>query len=91
MSIKAEINKILPNFYISPTEPMIADYFAKPLQGMLFYKFRDAIMGIDQNDLELYQRNFDEVIKKYEQLKREAEAAAAADSTHALSTSSGSG
>ena len=35
-------------------------------------------MGIGQNDLELYQRNFDEVIKKYEQLKREAEAAAAA-------------
>ena len=61
-----------------PTEPVIADYFTKPLQGMLFYKYRDAIMGIGQSDLELYHRNFDEVTKKYEQLKREAEAAAAA-------------
>ena len=61
-----------------PTEPVIADYFTKPLQGVLFYTFRDAIMGIDQNDLEIYQRNFDEVIKKYKELKREAEAAAAA-------------
>ena len=61
-----------------PTEPMIAGYFTKPLQGMLFYKFRDAIMGIGQSGLELCQRNFDAAIKKYEQLKREAEAAAAA-------------
>ena len=61
-----------------PTESMIADYFTKPLQGALFFKLRDAIMGIGQNDLEIYQRNFDEVIKKYEELKREAEAAAAA-------------
>ena len=61
-----------------PAEPVAAGYLAKPLQGALFFKFRDAIMGIDQNDLEIYQRNFDEVIKKYEELKREAEAAAAA-------------
>ena len=25
---------------------MIADYFTKPLQGELFYKFRDQIMGV---------------------------------------------
>ena len=29
-----------------PTEIMIADYFTKPLQGRLFEKFRDVIMGI---------------------------------------------
>ena len=57
---------------------MAAGYFAKPLQGMLFRKLRDAIMGISQNDLEIYQRNFDEATKKYEQLEMEAEAAAAA-------------
>ena len=61
-----------------PTESMIADYFTKPLQGVLFYKFRDAIMGTGQSGLELCQRNFDAATKKYEQLKREAEAAAAA-------------
>ena len=25
---------------------MIADYFTKPLQGSLFHKFRNAILGI---------------------------------------------
>ena len=29
-----------------PTEIMIADFFTKPLQGSLFIKFRDIIMGI---------------------------------------------
>ena len=28
-----------------PTEKMIADYFTKPLQGQLFRKFRDVILG----------------------------------------------
>jgi hypothetical protein len=29
-----------------PTGEMVADYFTKPLQGELFYKFRDLIMGV---------------------------------------------
>jgi Reverse transcriptase (RNA-dependent DNA polymerase) len=29
-----------------PTAKMIADYFTKPLQGALFVKFRDLVMGI---------------------------------------------
>jgi hypothetical protein len=29
-----------------PTKQMVADYFTKPLQGVLFYKFRDQIMGV---------------------------------------------
>jgi hypothetical protein len=29
-----------------PTKEMIADYFTKPLQGILFYKFRDQILGV---------------------------------------------
>jgi hypothetical protein len=29
-----------------PTKDMVADYFTKPLQGQLFYKFRDQIMGV---------------------------------------------
>ena len=29
-----------------PTERMIADYFTKPLQGSLFRKMRDIIIGI---------------------------------------------
>jgi hypothetical protein len=30
-----------------PTKEMIADYFTKPLQGVLFYQMRDHIMNID--------------------------------------------
>jgi len=30
-----------------PTKEMLADYFTKPLQGVLFYKLRDSIMNID--------------------------------------------
>ena len=29
-----------------PTERMIADYYTKPLQGALFRKFRDILMGL---------------------------------------------
>ena len=29
-----------------PTKKMVADYFTKPLQGALFYKLRDQIMGV---------------------------------------------
>ena len=29
-----------------PTKEMVVDYFTKPLQGELFYKFRDQIMGL---------------------------------------------
>jgi hypothetical protein len=30
-----------------PTGEMLVDFFTKPLQGQLFFKFRDAIMNID--------------------------------------------
>ena len=29
----------------TPTEEMVADFFTKPLQGGLFLKFRDRLMG----------------------------------------------
>jgi hypothetical protein len=29
-----------------PTKEMVADYFTKPLQGVLFYKFRDQMLGL---------------------------------------------
>jgi len=30
-----------------PTESMVADFFTKPLQGQLFYKFRSIIMNLE--------------------------------------------
>ena len=33
------------------TEEMVADYFTKPLQGIIFYKLRDQVMNIDSSSL----------------------------------------
>ena len=44
--IKDRIDKQEITLIHCPTEIMIADYFTKPLQGRLFEKFRDVIMGI---------------------------------------------
>ena len=38
-----------------PTKSMVADMFTKPLQGELFRKFRNTVLGIN-----------DEIVRKYE-------------------------
>jgi hypothetical protein len=40
-----------------PTTEMIADYFSKPLQGKLFQKFKNSIMG--HEDLQTVMRDID--------------------------------
>jgi len=50
---------------------MIADFFTKPLQGALFYKFRDAILGIKAKDFEEYKAKYHEILEKYRQLNEE--------------------
>ena len=37
---------------------MIVDYFAKPLQGSLFSKFSNMILGIKEEDIALYKENY---------------------------------
>ena len=44
------------------TGEMIADFFTKPLQGKLFWKMRDQIQGIDMDNLQLYQQEYDEAM-----------------------------
>jgi hypothetical protein len=44
--IKDRIAKGEINLVHCPTGIMVADFFTKPLQGRLFAKFRDIIMGI---------------------------------------------
>ena len=39
-----------------PTGEMIADYFTKPLQGSLFRKFRNMILGVDENNYDQYKQ-----------------------------------
>ena len=43
--IKDRIKEDNINIIYCPTEIIIADYFTKPLQGALFKKLRDIIMG----------------------------------------------
>ena len=38
-----------------PTKEITADYFAKPLAGALFKKFRDVILSINDGDIPIYQ------------------------------------
>ena len=45
---------------------MIADYNTKPLQGKLFYHFRNKIMGIKLEDFTKYKDNYVEILKQYE-------------------------
>lgn len=44
---------------------MIADFCTKPLQGALFYKFRDAVLGIDASDYGNYKQKYIETLKRY--------------------------
>jgi len=34
-----------------PTTEMVADFFTKPLQGTLFTKLRDQVLGIDSSNM----------------------------------------
>ena len=47
-----------------PTECMIADHFTKPLQGSLFRKMRDIIMGVTSFPVEERVEIKDEKITK---------------------------
>ncbi len=44
--IKDRIEQGEINLIYCPSEEMVADFFSKPLQGGLFRKFRDVVMGI---------------------------------------------
>ena len=55
-----------------PTEEMIADFFTKPLQGALFYKFRDAVLGINANDFEGYKEKYYQALEKYRLINKQA-------------------
>ena len=52
-----------------PTEEMFADFFTEPVQGKLFIKCRNLILGINEGKHEIYQRNFNEVIKRCGELE----------------------
>ena len=45
---------------------MIADFLTKPLQGSLFKKFRNMILGIVEDDIGLYKENFKQALITFE-------------------------
>ena len=48
-----------------PTEEMIADYFTKPVQGSLFRKFRNTILGVSEDDFEQYKAKYHKTLKEF--------------------------
>ena len=49
----------------NPTEEMIADFLTKPLQGALFRKFRDLLLGIKEEDYVKYRKKYSETLKEF--------------------------
>ena len=49
-----------------PTEELIADYNSKPLQGSLFAKHRNVILGVREEDFDLYKEMYVAVLKQYD-------------------------
>ena len=62
-----------------PTLDMIADYFTKALQGSLFRKLRDLILGISPADFDEYKRRYEVISIWRKQKKDEKEAASERD------------
>ena len=44
--------------YYCPTEDMLGDFFTKPLQGSLFAKFRNHILGITAEEYKTYKEEY---------------------------------
>mmetsp|Transcript_11112 Transcript_11112/g.13165 ORF Transcript_11112/g.13165 Transcript_11112/m.13165 type:complete len:82 (+) Transcript_11112:592-837(+) len=42
-----------------PTKDMVADFFTKPLQGVLFITHRNTVLGISQDDMALYRKQYE--------------------------------
>jgi len=48
-----------------PTDKLVADYNSKPLQGYLFVKHRNTILGVAEEDFAEYKQRYVEVLKQY--------------------------
>ena len=70
--VKDRVDKKEIKVEYCPTSIMLADFFTKPLQGALYQKFRDVLMGykptttLEQKSFEIKERveNTDENIEK---------------------------
>mmetsp|Transcript_17128 Transcript_17128/g.39547 ORF Transcript_17128/g.39547 Transcript_17128/m.39547 type:complete len:113 (+) Transcript_17128:809-1147(+) len=44
---------------------MIADFFTKPLQGTLFQKFRNMILGINKDMFNVYKKQYSTIVQYF--------------------------
>ena len=49
-----------------PTGNLVADWISKPLQGSLLTKRRDAMLGVNEEDFDLYKEMYVAVLKQYD-------------------------
>ena len=49
-----------------PTGDMTADFYTKPLQGSLFYKHRNAMLGIEPEDIPKCIKSYEQYIASLE-------------------------
>ena len=56
--ITDRVNKRELEIEYCPTEEVLADYFTKPVQGALFRKFRNAILGITDANYLRYKGDY---------------------------------
>ena len=55
-----------------PTGEMVANFMTKPLQGSVFIKFRNLILGIREEDFDSYRKDFEQILLKYGLTERKA-------------------
>lgn len=46
-----------------PTKAMLEDFYTKPLPSTLFKQHRDAIMGVNREEMPLYMKQYVEFIE----------------------------
>ena len=51
-----------------PTKEMVVDFFTKPLQGILFLTYRNAVLGVFQDDIPLYRRQYEKYIAQHNEV-----------------------
>ena len=47
-----------------PTKKMVVDFFIKPLHRVLFVTHRNTVLGISQDDMPLYRKQYEAYVKQ---------------------------
>ena len=42
-----------------PTKQMSTDFFTKPLQGVLYFTYRNSILGINEENMPIYMQSYE--------------------------------